>query len=320
MEIFKTSRNFFAVMAAIMLAIGLVSLIGCSDDDNPSSSESSLLGIDWTLQYTDASNGLYAVAWGGGKFVAVGSSDSALVSSDGKTWSIYEIGDVSILGDIIYGGGQFVAVGDNGQIFTSTDGMNWVERVSGTDNALSAITWTGDLYCAVGITGIVLTSDDGISWDEIETNLQVYVILDIIWAEGRFVASTFLPLGMLTSPDGAEWTDQFPEIEVNYNVLVYGDKYVALGGGGNVAISDDAETWAIARQIYNFDQIYDCIWTGSMYVAVGEGETSIFTSTNGQVWTGRYAGGNHHMNDVAWSPSLKRLVAVGAEGYIMLSE
>jgi hypothetical protein len=83
---------------------------------------------------------IYAVAYGGGKFVAVGASGKAAYSSDGVTWTASGGTTFSnpIYG-VTYGGGKFVAGGDNGKgdnkkIIHSTDGATW-EAVGDTGMA-----------------------------------------------------------------------------------------------------------------------------------------------------------------------------------------
>jgi len=68
------------------------------------------------------------IAYGGGKFVAVGASGKAAYSTDGVNWTLS--GDTKITGwinCIAYGGNKFVAGGDDGIMSYSTDGIAWTK-------------------------------------------------------------------------------------------------------------------------------------------------------------------------------------------------
>ena len=67
------------------------------------------------------------IAYGGGKFVAVGNSGKMAYSTDGVFWTTVttsRFGTTAIRG-VAYGGDKFVAVGDFGMMAYSTDGIMW---------------------------------------------------------------------------------------------------------------------------------------------------------------------------------------------------
>jgi len=78
---------------------------------------------------------LFGVAFGGGRFVAVGDGGVIISSSDGKTWTLHHKNPwcqggsacYSAFQDIAYGAGRFVSVSTRGQVMVSEDGFNWVE-------------------------------------------------------------------------------------------------------------------------------------------------------------------------------------------------
>ena len=83
--------------------------------------------IDWTSRPLLPDNILFDVAFGAGKYVAVGQSGMIRVSTDGITWDERSspVGKNRNLRRIIYANGFFVVVGDLGTVMTSTDGLNW---------------------------------------------------------------------------------------------------------------------------------------------------------------------------------------------------
>lgn len=85
-------------------------------------------GLNWT-EITPAGLGaLYAVAYGSGNFVAVGTAGLAAYSTDnGATWNDSSPGSTASIRDITYWNGTFVAVGDDAQVWWSVDGTSWTD-------------------------------------------------------------------------------------------------------------------------------------------------------------------------------------------------
>ena len=70
-----------------------------------------------------------------------------------------------------WGDGRFVAVGD-GVALTSEDGVVWSEGATWPDLTLRSVIWAGDRFVAVGDSrysswsqGQVAWSRDGVSWE-----------------------------------------------------------------------------------------------------------------------------------------------------------
>lgn len=96
----------------------------------------------WTSTPMDTTNVSYgytpaAVAYGNGRFVAVGGTNTWWSSNNGVTWHYVPVVGIG-LKNITYGGGKFVAVGFLGQIMTSADGTQWT-NVSPGGHALNGV-------------------------------------------------------------------------------------------------------------------------------------------------------------------------------------
>jgi len=75
---------------------------------------------DSTFGTNSISNSIYAIAYGGGRFVVGGHSGKMAYSADGVTWtavtnSTFSTSTSTIQG-IAYGNGRFVAVGNDGKM------------------------------------------------------------------------------------------------------------------------------------------------------------------------------------------------------------
>lgn len=105
----------------------------------------SIDATNWTLTFTNSDVRLFDIAYGNGRFVAVGGhvvietgSDGystvtydkgvVLSSTDGYTWTRYELDDCYLLNSIAFNDGIFMAVGLHGAIARSENGIDWSVR------------------------------------------------------------------------------------------------------------------------------------------------------------------------------------------------
>ena len=132
-------------------------------------------GINWTAR-SGGLRGAYGVAFGNGKFVAVGgvtdcsfffcfNSSVAATSPDGVTWAQSNPCLGVYLSDLAFGNGIFVAVGEVGTLLTSTDGTIWTPRSSGSTDFLINVAFGDGVFVVVGAQqGTILTSTNGVNW------------------------------------------------------------------------------------------------------------------------------------------------------------
>ena len=104
-------------------------------------------------------NHLRDVAFGGGRWVAVGEG-VAVVSTDAAAWAAVTLPGLSLNG-VAYGNGAFVAVGDGGAvraaIARSPDGMAWTHGAFPAIPArLLAVAGGRRVQLAVGAAGLTL--------------------------------------------------------------------------------------------------------------------------------------------------------------------
>jgi hypothetical protein len=228
------------------------------------------LGAKWTA-VTNSTFGtitINAIAYGGGKFVAVGGGEGAY-SSDGINWT--PISGTIPSNAIAYGGNKFVAVGNAGAMAYSSDGINWT-AITGTNNPfiynyggtpassrINAIAYGGSTWVAGGIgdsggNNAIAYSHDGVAWTIVSGVLNPFggkSILGIAYGGNKFVAGTVGDMStsyskMAYSSDGGNWT----EVNVSgifgfdwINAIAYGNGKFVAGSSGKMAYSADGVTW-----------------------------------------------------------------------------
>ena len=98
----------------------------------------SIDGINWSTPISiDPKYTRLGIAYGNGRYVAVGGQIST--STDGITWEepIQILDPTIVLQSIVYGDNKFIAVGHDGYIVTSTNGINWEEPIQILDPTAS---------------------------------------------------------------------------------------------------------------------------------------------------------------------------------------
>jgi hypothetical protein len=160
-------------------------------EDRPGS-----LTAGYFIEYPDHqldSQTLYGVAYGAGKFVAVG-ENRLYVSSNPQIWKRPADTDFPWR-KVRFLNGNFIAVGGSGKILTSPDGTTWTARNSGVTTELRDVAYGEGRYVVAGFGGVILSSSDLITWEKFNSGnaLNLYGV--------AFGNGTFLAVG-----DGIAWT------------------------------------------------------------------------------------------------------------------
>ena len=204
-------------------------------------------GITWTSRASAADNTWYAVAYGGGLFVAVatsGTGNRVMTSPDGITWTSQASAANVDWVSVAYEGGLFVAVGapfgTGHRVMTSPDGITWTIRASAADNDWFAVTFGGGLFVAVaafsGTGNRVMTSPDGITWTS-RASAADNNWVSVAYGGGLFVAVAVSGTGnrVMTSPDGITWTSRTSAADNSWFAVAFGGGlFVAVAYSGSV--------------------------------------------------------------------------------------
>lgn len=262
-------------------------------------------------------HGYYEGVVVGSQLTIVGTSGKIRTSTNGTTWTARTSGTASTIFHLIYANNLYVYGTSAGGIGTSTDSITWTARTSGTTSNILALTYGNGIYVYGGSGGALSTSTDAITWTA-RTSGTTSEIRSIIFQGGQFVMSG--AGGMLrTSTDAITWTAQTSGTISYINVLTYENGLYLYGtqGANGIGTSTDAITWT-ARSSGSTAIIYSIIWDGTRYVVNGD---MISTSVDGATWTNIYRGpsGTNGFEDMAYSPTLGMVVAIGYNGIILTS-
>lgn len=230
---------------------------------------------------------LNAVAYGGGRFVAVGKPwFLVLTSDDGETWrySYQWNGERNngsrALVDVIYANGRFVAIGNesaaglNSYALTSADGVAWSQSDVFAGVTLTNVAWDGSRFVAFGGAEnwertAVYASADGLAWRPVDPSLQP--MRSAVYNEGRYLALGQGPEEevIYLSADGATWERRpLPVDFLVARVEAAHGFFFLLGAGPRLAFSSDGEHWVTAETPMEVETIFGA---AGRLVAAGAG-------------------------------------------------
>ncbi|MFZ5824595.1 MAG: WD40/YVTN/BNR-like repeat-containing protein [Bacillota bacterium] len=154
-------------------------------------------GSAWRQVYTTAAREQYnSVAYGEGRFVAVGNLGIIAHSEDGLSWQAQQGPTGQSLTTVSYGNGYFVAASVGGEILLSRDGLTWeVRQTSGDPTGFSASLFDGKRFLLTGKGGTILLSAPG--FPETSALVQGFPTGRAEWAA---LGQTYYVSGKVTAP------------------------------------------------------------------------------------------------------------------------
>ena len=171
------------------------------------------------------------IAWGGGRFVAVGFGGSIATSTDGQHWTHADTPDRTSWSSAAYGAGTgWVVVGGDRHVVTSPDGVAWTVQPTLQDSpsAGQVACGNGVFVAAGGFASWV--SADGKTWTPMTAQLS-----GIAFGNGVFVGTT--AAGPVASADGRTWP---AAASTSAGDISNANDGVAFGNGGFVATTGSA--------------------------------------------------------------------------------
>lgn len=175
---------------------------------------------DLTVEATPPSHPWGGIAYGNGRFVAVGGSGNnyttvAGVSITGIGWTITQLPVQTYWASITFGNGVFVAVAGGASQSTrvsaaSADGVTWTQGQLPTTTQWRTVKFAGGRFFAFPQnTGVNwATSVDGITWTSITPPSSTTVFFNVVHGNGVYVAfaATTSTTNYATSTNGTTWT------------------------------------------------------------------------------------------------------------------
>jgi len=267
-------------------------------------------GTTWEeTDYVNLSN-VRRGAYGGDKWILVGSSGSMMTSTNGqKPWSTIPASSISsIFGfiqdgnqyyrnidGIVYGNGRWIVFG-SGQMGTSTDGGTTWTLVTQPLMTINNIAYGNNQWIAVGSVNTMAISTDGVNWTPIDVS-NIFsgsgqTIQTITYGNGLWIAAGTNGK-MATSTNGINWTlvpgnpfgtGTIQTIAYNNNKWIAGgsnSSTLGIDSGSRIAFSSDGINWtSVAYTTFGSNIIKSIAFGGGKWVAVGDGGRIAYANDN----------------------------------------
>jgi hypothetical protein len=156
-----------------------------------------------------------------------------VTTSDGVIYSIVQFPTTELF-SVAYGNGKFVAVGGSvtsgSTIYTSSDGINWTSTRSGSPAWNSVIYTRGNFYVAGRGNSTLLTSTNGTSWTVVQASLQAIDWQSIAETNGIFAISAINSVGnQYRSSDATTWTQSSVPGRTEMTIAAASGVFVGVG-------------------------------------------------------------------------------------------
>jgi hypothetical protein len=207
-------------------------------------------GITWTNPTINSQIGVYSIAYGNGRWVAVGDTDqmsysertSAVSTDNGLTWTstVHSSFGYGTFRHVFYANGSFIAA-DTSSIWKSTDGVTWTQ-LSSISDLITGFSFGNQKFVALGFYGSIYVSEDAISWTKVR-NDDLDQWLSVVFGNGFFTAFSNSADGqdVLYSLDGTNWIPVSGTPLYSWLNAAYGDGlWIAVGASGASMVSENA--------------------------------------------------------------------------------
>ncbi|CAD5371774.1 IPT/TIG domain-containing protein [Rubrivivax sp. A210] len=243
-----------------------------------------------------------------------------------------------LLSGLAYGAGRFVAVGFSRTLLTSTDGLSWTTATAPDSNYFEAasVTWTGSQFVMVGdkvfgssASALIATSPDGLTWTRRSWTPDACCDVNkLVAASAGGGKITVAGAGAVaSSSDGVTWSVDALPARTPADTFLREVRGLAGNSGTRVAVAVDTASngvilvdtgsgWSYANGVSGFSPAA-VTWTGSQFVAVGGSsgnfgaDAVVMTSPDGLTWTRRALAAGEALSGVP----LQAVLAVGSTIY-----
>jgi len=217
-------------------------------------------------------------------------------SPDGTNWAKQYGSQFQIIRSIAFGNGKWVAVGGQGApadglIMTSADGTNWTQLIVPTESTFWSVAFGNGKFVVDGAP--ILTSSDGVSWYP-NPGTSSYPYGSVHFVGGQFLlphggGGTGTSPGLALSADGIHWSDTFyntdyPLQTAPLAMAAGGGVFVAVGYDGMILTSPDLINWTYRSFPPGGAGINGMAYGNGMYVAVNSESPYFALSKDGLAW------------------------------------
>ncbi len=204
-------------------------------------------GKEWRIQDTPTKHDLQAIAaWDSDSAIVVGDLATVLTTDDGgKTWTmvpiqVYEFGDQLLQIYVDSTNGQAWLTGTMGTVMKSDDrGKTWIMVHPQEDLAWNGITIApdGSIWVVGEFGRLQRSTDDGASWQEVEAPTSGSSLMSIAFSDQQHgIAAGLSGVVVHTEDGGDSWSQVEGVTQAHlFDIIWDGQQFVAIGDNGILA-------------------------------------------------------------------------------------
>lgn len=247
------------------------------------------------------------IAYGNGKWVAVGNFGKTSTSTDGITWStVTTVGNTRHLNDVTYGNGLWVAVGVSTSnsvspcVYKSTDGVTWTAVFNGPSTGyymLFDVTYAEGMWVAVGKTHdsvLLCTSPDGTNWTVKSTGITgTYQLDEVAYGHNKWIATSTAQKIVISTDNGSTWSNTYPAtlpLGPYYSIYYSNDVWILSSSNYIYRSLDNGVTWVVATTYPDGGDITSFSKVNDMWLSVDDGGSVYASTDNADNWYEIYVG------------------------------
>lgn len=276
-------------------------------------------GITWAGQRIRFLSSGIDIAWNGSVYSLTGSPGVKMTAPDTVSWIVHSFSGALRAGfsDIESGDDEIIAMGGSAPIMISPNGKLWIGSIPPTLYAMNSVTWSSERYILVGARDSIYSSIDRISWQA--SPLSSNLILNAVHGNGgRYVAAGFRVI--VFSEDGVNWETVYTDSSVTWlqAITKSGSLWLAVGLSGGILSSPDGRNWT-KQKSGTTQKLIAVDWTGKEFLVAGS-DGAILRSTDGESWEllNQFNGFGFQVYDAVWANG--RYVVVGSNGLVITSD
>jgi hypothetical protein len=272
------------------------------------------------MRPSNTTQDLPAVGYGNGTF-AIGSYGISLSSTNGLSWTGYNLGSTSIT-SVVYANGVWcggsAAIPSYGILTSTNNGNAWTVRFS-PSSYIRNVAYANGTVVAVGDYGtICYSTNNGLTWNT-ALSPTTSALWSVAYGNGIWVAVGD-QAAVVTSADGQLWTLQGSVGNSDCRSVAYGaGTFCAAEGETLYTSTNGALTWTPhTAPPYNYTGTYYVAYGNGIWVAVGPVGRILLSTNAAQTWTAQNSGIAINLSGVTYGNGM--WVAVGERGTIISSQ
>ncbi len=256
-------------------------------------------------------------------------SIEGIIASELGAWATTTLPYTNTWTGVAYGNGRFVAVGDTGPgtqdvMYSDDGGLTWTAADTADDRDWSSITYGDGQFVIADRNGSINYSRDGSSW--VSTSIPSGAQRGIAYGNGTFVMTNGgVGFFSYSTDGGMTWGTSSVPTAGEWEAITYAENmFVAISNSFDVATSTDGITWNGGDNNFipvNCATIYDVAYGNGRLVApcYGEPFQSIYSDNNGVTWTSVEAMSANDWGSVTYANGLFIAIADSGTDRLMYS-